>query len=301
MLCRNDSLSLVPSSAFILFHTRVFFDCSFIVALHFEVLIRESKTISDEFERASLIGEGTPQEISEFRENAFRNFIGRFYPIPYKITKGKVHDSFNREPSASVDCLIVNPSHPNLIDSQGKFQLLLADGIDVAIEVKPDIANSIELGRGLQQGVSVKKLRRIKSPILLEHSKPIHIIERSKQIPFFIFTLKTKKNIEELVTVISTWYKEHDISKEDEIDGICIHKVGFLRNIKSKEEFFYGWNIPEEDKTGWFFEEWNDGSLIGLLTHMELVFHSVATVQERIMQSYVKKIKIPNIRRINIY
>ncbi|MFD2672959.1 IS3 family transposase [Marinicrinis sediminis] len=38
MLCRTVSLSLVPSSSFILFHVRVFFDCIFIVALHFQNL-----------------------------------------------------------------------------------------------------------------------------------------------------------------------------------------------------------------------------------------------------------------------
>ncbi|MEK4117291.1 diadenosine tetraphosphate hydrolase [Paenibacillus sp. FSL W8-0919] len=53
MLCRIDSLSPVLSSAFILFHTRVFFDCIFIVALHFYCM--DELTDEERLEFISLI------------------------------------------------------------------------------------------------------------------------------------------------------------------------------------------------------------------------------------------------------
>lgn len=264
-----------------------------------DILTRESKTITEEFDKASTIGEGTPQEVSEFRENAFRSFISRFYPSPYKITKGKIHDSFMEKPSASIDCLIVNPAHPNMIDSQGKFQLLLADGIDIAIELKPDTYNLEELYRGLRQGISVKELRRIKGPIL-SFKAPSHLLEYSRQIPFFIFTTKTRKTIEELVLYIAEWYRQNSVSIENQLDSIVIHRVGVVRNIKFREQFYYGWNIPEGEKTGWFFEEWDDSTLAGFLLQMQLSYHSMATVQEDVLKRYVKLFKIPKIQRINL-
>ena len=47
---------------------------------------RESRLLREEFAQASGLGRGTSQEISDFRENAFRDFVARFFPHPYRIT-----------------------------------------------------------------------------------------------------------------------------------------------------------------------------------------------------------------------
>ena len=138
-----------------------------------EVLVREGTTLGTEFAAASALGEGTSQEVAEFRENALRSFVERFYPSPYHVVKGKVHDSFGTDASASIDCLVVNPVNPNLIDSHGKFQLLLADGVDLAMELKPDLASRAELHRGLEQGMSIKKLRRARVLSFLRARLPL--------------------------------------------------------------------------------------------------------------------------------
>lgn len=256
-----------------------------------DVLKREGKRLEDDFDEASSLGYGTSQEISEFRENSFRNLIERFYPLPYRVTKGKIHDSYENPPSNSIDCIIVNPVHPNLIDKQGKFQLLLADGIDLAIEIKPDISDTSELIRGLEQGVSVKKLRRVIGPIVLINREPEHIKEFSRQIPYFIFSIKGKISLEATVSTICNWYKNNNVSLENQVDIIVINKKGILKNIKYQESFCYSLELPVEQRTGWFFEEWKEATLAGMLLNMELSYKSTATIQEGVLQRYLGNMK----------
>lgn len=125
-----------------------------------EILKKEGKTLSEEFKVASSQGDGTSQEIADFRENAVHDFIERYYPSSHIISKGKITD-LDGSQSNSIDCLILNPAHPNLIDSKGKFRLIFSDGCDAAIEVKPDLARTDEIHRGLAQGVSVKKVLKV--------------------------------------------------------------------------------------------------------------------------------------------
>lgn len=260
-------------------------------ALH-DIFKREAKTLIDEFEHASTLGEGTSQEVAEFRENAFRDFIQRFYPHPHRVTKGKVRDSFSDGPSASIDCLIVNPEHPNLIDSHGKFQLLLADGIDIAIEVKPDLAHKSELERGLAQGVSVKRLRRNKGPIILERKIAPDILELSKQIPFYLYAHRAKEPAK-LVSDMRDWYLAEGTPVENQIDGVVINKSGIIVNIKHPESVPWAIGVPDNEKAGWYFEAWGELTLGGMLLAMESSYHSRATVQERVLAPYLQKLSRP--------
>jgi len=130
-----------------------------------QLLEYEGPELATAFEKASIQGRGTPQEVAEHREGAFRNFISRYFPFPHRVSKGNVIDSLPNE-SASIDCIIINPSHPYTVDTYEKFTVILADGVDVAIEVKPDISVVEELHRGLKQVESVKRLWRKKTPLL---------------------------------------------------------------------------------------------------------------------------------------
>ncbi|MFA6957898.1 MAG: DUF6602 domain-containing protein [Thermoanaerobaculia bacterium] len=197
-----------------------------------EILRAEAKTISEEFRKASSLGEGTSQEVAEFRENAFRAFLGRFYPAPYRVVKGKIHDSFGNGPSASIDSILVNPVHPHLIDSFGKFQLLLADGVDVAIEIKPDLSSTSELQRGLQQGVTVKQLRRAIGPILLPKRKPERVVQESLRVPYFVFAEKTWADLPRLVRETESWYATNTVPPENQIDAFVILDIGVIRRVK---------------------------------------------------------------------
>ncbi len=198
--------------------------------------------IVGEFNLASKQGKGTAQEIADFREHAVQSFLGRFYPTSYIVSKGKVTDLEGKQ-SNSIDCLILNPAHPNLVDSKGKFRLNFSDGCDAAIEVKPDLARIDELHRGLTQGRSVKKVMRSKSSILTKKHRPAHILEHSLRIPFFIFTLKAFPPAY-LCHHIADFYRKNETPLEDQIDGICISGVGFLKNLKHKELNIYGAPTP---------------------------------------------------------
>jgi hypothetical protein len=264
-----------------------------------DILKGEAVTITADFKQASILGAGTPQEVSDFRENAFRKFLKRFYPAPYKVAKGKIHDSFGTKPSASIDCILVNPAHPNLIDSQGKFQLLLADAVDFTVEVKPDLSNANELHRALEQGVSVKSLRRAMSPIILKQGKPSHVVKESLRIPYFVFTEKIRKDICAIVADISSWYTNNAIPAEQQLDAITILDFGVLRNIKHPDFFRYGGsNIPLSERSGWFLEPWGDASLVGFLVCAEFSFHSHATIQESVLQRYLKQLTINHLQKI---
>jgi hypothetical protein len=265
-----------------------------------DILKKEAVTLSQEFEKASALGAGTPQEVADFRENAFRTFLRRFYPNPYRVVKGKIHDSYSEGGSASIDCILINPVHPNLIDTQEKFQLILADGVDAAIEIKPDLANHNELIRGLKQGISVKLLRRIKGPILVERGKPYHVVEASRQIPFFLFTQKAKATLKDTVSEIQDWYIKESVPTENQVDAIAVQGIGILNNIKHQDFYNYGWQIPENDRVGWFLEKWGEATLAGFLLRIEMSFQSMATVQESILRRYLKGLKIEDLERITI-
>ena len=176
-----------------------------------EILKKEGREIDEEFRLASLQGDGTSQEIADFRENAVQDFLQRYYPRSHIVSKGKITDMDGNQ-SNSIDCLLLNPEHPNLIDSKGKFRLIFSDGCDCAIEVKPNFARTDEIHRGLQQSISVKNIERSKSSILLERKYPQYILDYSKKIPFYIFSVKAFEATK-LIEIIKKNYIEHRFSR----------------------------------------------------------------------------------------
>jgi len=52
-----------------------------------EILKDEAETLSRDFKKASTLGEGTSQEIADFREHAFQDFLARFFPSPYRVVR----------------------------------------------------------------------------------------------------------------------------------------------------------------------------------------------------------------------
>ena len=261
-----------------------------------EILKKEGKQIIDEFNLASGQGEGTPQEIADFRENAVQSFVARFYPQSHIVSKGKITDLDGIQ-SDSIDCLILNPAHPYLIDSKGKFRLIFADGCDAAIEVKPNLARTDELHRALEQCISVKRTRRSQTPMLLAGRQPAHIIEHSLNIPFFIFSIKAF-DPPKLYSEITAYYKKSETPLEHQVDAISIIGVGILKNIKHKEMNIYGLAHPVGQNDGWYFEEWGESSLLGFLLDMEYTFSSFPGIAESIMKRALTKIGNRQVQRL---
>ena len=54
--------------------------------------------------KASIEGKGTPQEVADRREELFHTFFTKYFPFPFRVTKGNIIDSYNKR-SASIDCV----------------------------------------------------------------------------------------------------------------------------------------------------------------------------------------------------
>ena len=261
-----------------------------------DILKSEGRTINEEFNLASKQGEGTPQEVADFRENVVQSFIARFYPQSFVVSKGKITDLDGGQ-SASIDCLLLNPAHPHLVDSKGKFRLIFADGCDAAIEVKPDLARDDELQRGLKQCITVKNVRRSKTAILISKNKPNHIIEHSLHVPFFLFANRAFDPTV-LYSKIAEYYRTNSTPLEQQIDGVCVSDVGILKNVKHKELNVYGSQYPIGQNIGWYIEKWKAATPLGFLLTLEYAYASFPGIAESIMQRVLTRIGRTDVSRI---
>lgn len=249
----------------------------------YALLREDSIQLGSKFRKASIEGKGTSQEIADFRENAVKEFLERFFPFPHRVTKGKIRDSFGSI-SNSVDCVVCGPNHPYTIDSQGKFTLLFSEGVDAAIEVKPNIGDVAELERGLLQGLSVKALRRAITPGVPDFHWGS---ERAKRVPFVIFAMRCKSNPLATGTEILDFYASRSIDPVDQADFIVVNGVGLFTNIIHEQ--LNPWDMPKvfPNRTGWFFEQWGEDSLSGFLWRLHGLAHSGMKLQEDVLPRYL--------------
>ena len=247
-----------------------------------ELLRVETKEIALSFEKASIEGEGTPQEVSDRRESAIHKFMRKYFPFPYRIVKGNIVDSFGGG-SNSIDCIIINPSHPFTVDIESdKASIIFADGVDYAIEVKPDISNDNEIERGLKQVQSVKKLMRRRVGL----ARTDEAKECAKRIPAFIFSNKTYANIKTLVSNIVDYYVENNVPKQEQFDMIVLNNRAIIFNFGKKAKLqangFEGIKIAE---TG-------EDTLAIFLLFMNFIPKSEPEISENILQIYLKQSSI---------
>ncbi|TJY59978.1 hypothetical protein E4T66_12410 [Sinimarinibacterium sp. CAU 1509] len=201
----------------------------------FKLLELESREIAHFFEKASLEGKGTPQEVSDRREIAVTKFLRKFFPFPYQVAKGNVVDSFGAR-SASIDCLLLNPSHPHTIGDDSKYSMIFADGVDAAIEVKPHLNSDVEISRGLKQIQSLKKLKRVRTGVI-DASISAEEREAFKRIPSFIFAVDTYKDIRLLVEKIVTHYEQNKVPSHEQFDFIVVDRQIVLFNSRKNSYF----------------------------------------------------------------
>ncbi len=251
------------------------------------------------FKKASIQGRSTPQEVADYRENAFRSVITRYFPYPHRVSKGNIVDVSGTE-SASIDCIIINPSHPYTIDAYDKFTIILADGVDVAIEVKPDISITSELQRGLKQVQSVKKLWRQKSPILspsLSRSSE-HVINESKKIPCFLFADKAKSNPMDTAKEINDYYVNNGIAVEEQVDFVVVNEVCIISNYKYPELSLVEDSQTKTALTGLFLENWAESTFAAFILRLNSVYHATATISSPILPRYLEQLKANSVQRV---
>lgn len=250
----------------------------------YSLLREEALQLSSEFRKASIQGRGTSQEVAEFRENAVQAFLRRYFPFPHRIAKGKVRDSFGNI-AASIDCVICAPNHPYTVSVNDKFSLLLAEGVDSVVEVKPNIADKSELYRALEQGLSVKKLRRATTSMLHSHGV---LGERAKRVPFGVFAMQCKAAPMETGFEILEFYESRKIDPLDQADFIVVNDVCVFSNFVDSS--LNPWRIKEAgypNHHGWFYEGWGQDSLIGFLLGLHRVAHAGLKMQEDVLPRYL--------------
>lgn len=265
----------------------------------YQLLNLEAAELQLRFQKASISGKGTPQEVADLRENAVQDFVGRFFPFPYRIAKGNIRDVTGNA-SDSIDCILLNPSHPYTVDSHGKFQLILADGVDAAIEVKPDLSSTTELERGLRQGGSVKRLRRAQSGVLHSNTHTVHE-QWAYRIPYFIFSMQAKADPLDTGREIIEYYRTNAIERLDQADVVVVNNVGLLVNIQTPKIFPWTLSLPDADKVGWFFCSWKEATLVGFLLHLHLVPHARMKLQDDMLLPYLRQARFHGLHRIGAY
>jgi hypothetical protein len=245
----------------------------------------ETGKLIQEFAAAQSKGEGTAQEVADFRENYFNKLIERYFPFPYKIAKGQIIDASGAK-SPSIDCNILGPSHPYLVGPNGKFEIILADGVDTAIELKPDLKSMEELKRGLIQIKGVKKLRRQKPGIfenLITGPDKDRLIELAKFCPAFLFAM-TAPPPKVLAKRIETAMKDCEITVDQLPDYIVINGSGIVVISKHANSVHYPYK-------GLLFEDWGDLSIAGMIVKLNSVVGAQPRLAEPPLSWYLKSLQ----------
>jgi hypothetical protein len=211
-----------------------------------QLLEHQAKQLSHDFQKASIEGGNTPQEVSDRRENTFNDLISSYFPFPYRITKQSIIDSFGNR-SQSIDCLVLNPCHPYTVSNNSLLSIVFADGVDFAIELKPELSSKKEIERALEQIISVKKLKRVKNSY--STMNPQDAPEIYSKIPCFIFANSTYKNKNLLVKYIVEFYVKNSIPREHQFDMIVINNDLVLENCRNSNSYFS--NTSTEGITAW--------------------------------------------------
>ena len=190
-----------------------------------EVLYFEARSLKEYFGKASKTGRGTSQEVADRREGIFTSRLSRYFPPPVTFAKGNIEDIHGQR-SQSIDCIMLSPAHPHLVDEDGRRAAILAEGVDFAIEIKPDLASSRELTRALEQGVSVKTLARGRFGVLAEARNDFH-----QSIPFALAAESSFSKPRTLVEKLVEFYEKNRIPRLKQFDLILVNNRFLAYNL----------------------------------------------------------------------
>jgi hypothetical protein len=201
----------------------------------FRTFEHEAESLARDFKRASTLGRGTASEVADHRENSLRSLLRRFFPAPHHVAKGQAIDVKGRR-SASIDCLVLSPAHPNLIDSDGKFSIILAEAVDFAVEAKGDLTVP-ELKRFFGQALSIRQLERTGVGILgISFDKPDRdaFAQAARRIPVFCYCMSSSLTAQRIVQEIIQWVDSSSISPFERPDAIVVHDRFIILDTSSR-------------------------------------------------------------------
>ena len=246
-----------------------------------EILQLDREELLQAFRKASVSGKGTPEHVADDREAALRDLLARYFPYPHHVVKGNISDSHGNR-SASIDAIVVNPIHPHtMLRGRSPF-FLAAEGVDYAIELKPDLGNQSEIERALDQVRTVKKLRRATDGLLIGRkrlSAPLR--ELALRVPCVIFAERAYSDTKHLMEKIVSYYKTNSVPTDQQFDMICILD-GTLAINSSKVTHFY-LNVD-----GLVFRDFGDEVLYNFLFFLLKIPLSTPRMKSDVLSHYIE-------------
>jgi hypothetical protein len=155
-----------------------------------------------------------------------------------------------------MDVVLLAANHPRLRDADQNIETILADGVQCAIEVKPDLSDlpvdfgkdrkqKPEIVRALEQVQTVKKLRRYKTSVLFRAKADPDVLAYAERVPTHILTCKTR-SLDELQDFVASYYLEKAIPIHEQVDVIVCLDAGLLINhkVRARSLAVNGTQIP---------------------------------------------------------
>lgn len=165
---------------------------------------------------------------SDSKEVTVNQFIGSYLPSDYQIkTRSKIYS--RTQETNNIDCVVLSPHHPRLITP--KREVVIAEGVFAAIEVKPDIRTLTEKGEfyvALNQIKSVKNIirdiQRLDFSELFKEKKPPAYYDK---IPSVIFSSKSS-DLEKTIKFMIQQLRENKFDFEEFPDVIVSLEKGII-------------------------------------------------------------------------
>jgi len=250
-----------------------------------DLLVIEANRINLEFNDASISGRNTPSDVSDRREPHVSTFIQKYFPYPYRVAKGRIIDSFGKE-SNSIDCILLNPIHPYTVHPvSDEYAVILADGVDACIEVKPKLEGD-EINRALHQVRSIKKLRRVNSSVWDDVAND-EMRNYSKQITSFIFSTTTYVDIRLLIEKIVIYYEDNPAPKSEQFDYIVINQRCIIYNARHNSVVNNSRDLIFHEE-GIYIINHNEKTLFHFLHRLNAVYPSVIPLAEPAIFHYLR-------------
>lgn len=189
----------------------------------FGTLIENLRAIKLIYEPTVSPFQGDRDNTGNSREYTIQSFVASYLTQDYQIKKGKIYNTEGKG-SQSIDCVVLAPNHPKLITPIRDVNL--AEGVYVAIEVKPDIGSltsKSEFHRGLKQMQSIKALDRSVERYYLSDPKPKYF----DKIPAILFSFKSAP-AEKIISYMQRIVKTGEINREELPDVIVTMDNGII-------------------------------------------------------------------------
>lgn len=186
---------------------------------------------------------------------------------------------------------MLNPSHPYTVDvNNDKASFIFADGVDYAIEIKPDVSNKAELERALLQIQSVKRLRRIKHGVLFENRHPKELVESLKTVPGVIVSDKSYDSPRTLVERIYDFYKTNAVPPIEQFDLLLVNNCYLLYNFRPNSY------IASGDAMFIAYGDYKEKSIAAFLYELNIIPHCEPIIGDNVMKLYLEGIRTNMLR-----